>query len=74
MKNDGSMFKGRPLGVYGIQYHYKLQRLKVHEIFPKSTKSYLPSLASNSERIMEKSRNLQIGRSLCGDDQHDIKS
>ena len=40
--------------------------LKVHEIFPK-LKSYLPSLAtscenmaSNSEQIMEKSRNFQI--------------
>ena len=41
--------------------------LKVHEIFPKIKKSYLPTLAtscenmaSNSERIMEKSRNFQI--------------
>ena len=37
---------------------------KVHGIFPKMIKSYLPSFlenfASNSERIIEKSRNFQI--------------
>ena len=46
---------------------HTIHGLKVHEIFPKIKKSYLPSLAtccenmaSNSKQIMEKSRNFQI--------------